>query len=420
MMKSIIPVVLMTILTACGTTVTQVNVEQAIEITDRSRVKPIAITKVVAKIRRGTVVGKYKVGAFCIGNDEIKWRSGNKIYLTDVDLHEVFQEELEVNGWPVVGSTEDLFSGYDISGAEVLVAGRIVDLESELCAPLSGFGNWDAKGSMRMSVEWQVFSPARRKLIGKIETSGSAILDNASDDAGYELLSQSYGVAVNNLLAKNDFYELVEKSSGLSAGPDTSNAQLINNYPNNYKSLESALDAAKKSTVVIRTASAHGSGFAIGDGDFVLTNSHVVGEANNVTLVTQDGLEINGLVHSVSRERDIAIIKINAVKLPALHINAAVPSSGARVFAVGAPLDETLSGSVTSGIISGARLMDGLSWIQSDVAISGGNSGGPLLDQNGSVIGIATAGFMSGGSQVGLNLFIPINSALSHMNLKLE
>lgn len=64
-------------------------------------------------------------------------------------------------------------------------------------------------------------------------------------------------------------------------------------------------------------------------------------------------------------------------------------------------------------------MFDKLNWIQSDVAISPGNSGGPLLDDDGYVIGISTAGLTQNGSQVGLNLMVPIGEALDALNIKL-
>ena len=75
---------------------------------------------------------------------------------------------------------------------------------------------------------------------------------------------------------------------------------------------------------------------------------------------------------------------------------------------------------VTEGIVSGTRLLDGYEWIQSDVAINPGNSGGPLMDRNGEVIGISTMGMQSGGSQVGLNLFVPIGDALKWLELTVK
>ena len=125
-----------------STTVSQVEVQQAIQITDPDKVKPIAITKVAAKIRRGTDIGDLQAGWLCVKNDDIKWRSGNKVQMSNEDLVDVFREELEANGWPVVGSTENLFDGYDVSGAEVLVAARISDIEANMCALNAGFGDW--------------------------------------------------------------------------------------------------------------------------------------------------------------------------------------------------------------------------------------------------------------------------------------
>lgn len=412
--------VIVFVLAGCATEVRQAEVKQAIQITDASKIKPIAITKVVAKIRRGTVIGKLQVGAWCIGSDEVKWRSGSKVLLSAEDLVDVFRDELEGSGWPVVGSTEDLFTGYDVSGAEVLVAARITDIESQFCAPLSGFGNWNLKGSMRMDVEWQIYSPARRTLIGTVNTEGSAKITKASDDANFELISQSFSVAANNLIADLGFLEMVGRSSGLSRSPDSALGALIDNRQPNYITLEAALASAKQSTVTVRTAQGHGSGFAVGDGSYILTNSHVVGDAPRVTLVTAGGLSIDGQVSQVSKERDIAVIRIEGLRLPPLHINTSIPDAGANVYAVGSPLTELLNGTVTSGIISGIRLMDGYEWIQSDTAVSPGNSGGPFLDSNGSVIGISTAGFQAAGAQVGLNLFIPIGNGLSFLRLKIE
>lgn len=412
--------VVLALTTGCATVIEHVEIKQAIEITDQSLIKPIAITKVAATIRRGTVVGVISEGWLCTGGDDIKWRSGDKVYLSSEDLVDVFRDELEANGWPVVGSTEDLFEGYDVSGAEVLIAARVTDLVAFLCAPNSVFGNWDIKGSLKLEIEWQVYSPARRTLIGKINTGGSAELKKANDDAGFELLRDAFAVAVNNLIASHDFLAMVERSSGLMTAPDPESGHVIDNKRESFRTLEAAIAAVKKATVTVRSAMGHGSGFAVGDGSYVFTNAHVVGDAKFVTLLTEGGIEIDARVETVSLERDTALIRIDSLRLPAVHLNVRIPASGANVFAVGSPLLEEMSGSVTSGIISGTRIMDGYEWIQSDAAISPGNSGGPLMDSNGSVIGISTAGIRVGGTQVGLNLFIPIGDALAFSGLRVE
>ena len=403
---------------ACVTPVRQVVIKRPIEITNKDKVKPIAITKVAAKMRRGTVLGKLGIGMFCMPHDDIKWKSGGTVVLSSEDLIDVFRHELESNGWPVVGSTDDLFSGYDISGAEVLLGAKIKAIECELCMPFAGFGNFNKKGSMRMDVEWQIYSPARRSLIGKIDTQGSMQITKESDDTPYELLSGSFAIAVNNLIANREFLKMVEKSSGLQRAPRTLAGIQIENSSKNFTTIESAIDYAKKATVTIRTANGHGSGFAIGDGSYIISNSHVVGNAKNITLVTHGGITLNGQVAKMSKERDVALIRIDGLRLPALHVNFKIPGSASPVYAVGSPIREELSSSVTSGIISGIRMIDGYHWIQSDAAVSPGSSGGPLLDKNGSVVGISTAGFQVSGAQVGLNLFVPIAEGLSHIGLR--
>ncbi len=400
-----------------------VEVQNPISIVDKTKIKPIAITKITAKMRRGTIIGEVGAGTLCLPmgrRGEIQWSSGSSYSLNSDELLDIFREELEANDWPVVGSTDDLFSGYDISGAEVLIGAKIINIETKLCAPWLGFGNPDTQGSMQLEVEWQVYSPQRKTLIGTLITKGSHVIDKTGRDTLYELLVYSFGVSINNLLANQQFYNYVEKSAGLLAVPNIVDKQKINNKFINFLSIEEATEAARNSTVTIRTSTGHGSGFAIGDGSYILTNSHVIGEAKNVTIILNGGITLSAPVISNSKTRDVAVIKLDNLRLSPMHINKNIPVSASKVYAIGSPIDEQLSGTVTSGIISGTRILDGLNWIQSDTPINPGNSGGPLIDDKGSVIGISTAGIQSGGSQVGLNLFIPISEALSFSGIDLD
>ena len=407
-------------LLGCGNVVQQVAVKAPTVIADQTKVKPVAITKVVAKMRRGADVGGYEIGAFCLPDSRIRWKSGGKVNLSSEELVDVFRDELERYGWPVVGSTDDLFSGYDISGAELLIAAKITDLESTICYPLIGFGNYDSKGSMRMSVEWQVYNPARKEILGTVITQGSAILNQTMPEADYELMATSFSVAVNNLLASSDFRSMADRSGKLPSDVVSNDTiREIQNTKVLNKSIEEALEKAKLSTVVIRTANGHGSGFAIGRGNYLLTNAHVVGEAKNVTVVTSSQISLTAKVEVVDKGRDIALLSISGISLPALSISNEKLGTASDLYAVGAPLDEMLSSTVTRGMFSSVRQFDGYSWLQSDVAVSPGNSGGPLLNDKGHVVGITAAGFQPAGSQVGLNLFIPIMDGLKFLNVTL-
>ena len=88
------------------------------------------------------------------------------------------------------------------------------------------------------------------------------------------------------------------------------------------------------------------------------------------------------------------------------------PAVGETVFAIGTPLDKSLSGTLTRGVVSARRIIDSQPFIQSDVAVTHGNSGGPLLDEKGAIVGLTVSGLAPEGSQIGLNFFIPIEDAL--------
>lgn len=408
------------ILSACGMQVAQVEIKAPIAISDPVKVKPVAITKVVAKIRRGEEVGEYQQGALCVPNSKINWKSGGKVNLSSEELVDVFRDELEINGWPVVGSTDDLFSGYDVSGAELLIAAKITEIETAICYPWIGWGNFKSNGSMRVRVEWQIYNPARKSIIGTVNTSGSALIEEVVDDAGYELMAQSFAVAVNNLLASDKFRDFSERDT-LSAEPiDRDTIYKIPNPKVAFGSVKEALEQAKLSTVIVRTASGHGSGFAVGSGNTILTNAHVVGDASNVTILTSSKISLPGKVEVVDKGRDIAMISISGISLPPLRIYEGSIGVAEDLYAIGAPLNEALSNTITQGIYSSEREYEGYYWIQSDASINPGNSGGPLLNSQGYVVGISTAGFAPAGSQVGLNLFIPVVDGMKYIGMELE
>lgn len=359
----------------------------------------------------------FQAGLFCIDQHRVRWRSGGTVDFYTEELIDIFREELERNGWPVVGSTDDLFEGFDISGAELLIAGKLSDVESTICNRQVFSDNYS--GSMRIKVDWQVYNPARKEIIGELTTEGSANLVEEIPFGNDELLNLSFSLAVNNLLASSDFIAMAQQS-GEYVAPTTTNRLVFENDLNRFSSVAEALEHAEKGTVVIRIAGQFGSGFAIGDGRHVITNAHVIGEADEVTFITRGGIEINGTLLAKDKGRDVALLEVEGVRIPSLHVATSEPGISDTVYAIGAPMDEDLTGTVTEGIVSAVRISEGYPWIQSDVAINPGNSGGPLLNEQGSVVGISTAGYFPSGSQTGLNFFVPIHDAIRYLGVNFE
>ncbi|MCA8974088.1 MAG: Do family serine endopeptidase [Planctomycetes bacterium] len=158
-----------------------------------------------------------------------------------------------------------------------------------------------------------------------------------------------------------------------------------------------------------------GSGFIISDDGYILTNNHVVGDADAVTVRLQDGREFTATTVGKDQHSDVAVIKVDATGLPALKFgNSDKLEIGEWVMAVGSPFG--LSSSVTAGIVSAkgrnaVGLTDYDDFIQTDAAINPGNSGGPLVNLDGEVVGMNTAIFSRSGGYMGIGFAIPANMA---------
>ena len=158
-----------------------------------------------------------------------------------------------------------------------------------------------------------------------------------------------------------------------------------------------------------------GSGFIVSADGYILTNAHVVAEANEVTVRLTDKREFKAKVIGVDRRTDVALIKIEGASLPTVRIgNSSQTKVGEWVAAIGSPFG--FENSVTSGIVSAkARSLPSdnyVPFLQTDVAVNPGNSGGPLFNMSGEVIGINSQIYSRTGGYMGLSFAIPIEVAM--------
>src|SRR5690606_38157861 len=161
-----------------------------------------------------------------------------------------------------------------------------------------------------------------------------------------------------------------------------------------------------------------GSGFIVSPDGYILTNAHVVADADQVTVRLTDRREYQAKVVGVDPRSDVAVLKIDAKNLPTVRIGD--PSKlrpGEWVLAIGSPFG--FDNSATAGIVSAtARSLPSddatnyVPFIQTDVAANPGNSGGPLFNLNGEVVGINSQIFSRTGGYMGLSFAIPIDIAL--------
>ncbi len=165
-----------------------------------------------------------------------------------------------------------------------------------------------------------------------------------------------------------------------------------------------------------RPSGALGSGFVIRADGLIVTNRHVVSGALKVKIKLPDGRELPAKILGADAVTDIAVLKVDGIKLPALRLGSSESVSvGDAVIAIGNPYG--LGQSVSAGIISArSRTLEDdpyIDFLQTDAAINHGNSGGPLMTPDGVVVGVTSAIFSPSGGSVGLGFAIPAETVTS-------
>ena len=212
-----------------------------------------------------------------------------------------------------------------------------------------------------------------------------------------------------------DVSPAVVKINTISKGRRQQNQQLPEGQiPDIFRDLFEQRQRQQKS----RPARSLGSGFVISDDGYILTNHHVVENADEIQVLFADRQEYVAKVVGSDRRSDLALLKIKGNNLPTLEF--AAPDSlkvGAWVLAIGSPFG--LDYSVTAGIVSAIgrsipteKGENYVPFIQTDVAINPGNSGGPLFDLEGQVVGINSQIYSRSGGSIGLSFAIPASVAV--------
>jgi len=173
-----------------------------------------------------------------------------------------------------------------------------------------------------------------------------------------------------------------------------------------------ASDPATGGDVIVRT---EGSGFVVSPGGVILTSAHLVDHADTIVVTLTDRRQFNARVLGQDGESDVAVVDIDAEELPTVKLGeSSSVKPGEWVIAIGSPFG--LEGTVTSGIVSATfRYLPEkpyVPFIQTDVPMNPGNSGGPLFNMKGDVVGINVATYSASGAYVGLSFAVPIDVAV--------
>jgi len=393
----------------------------------------IGFEKAIVNIPRNEIVGAYYTGVSKSGSGnlcnymsggEILWDSGREMVAgRDSEMSGIFRDSLTALGYKVVGDDSIVFEREaELNKATYRVAARIIGLKANICKLNSW---WDGRplgkmnGEMKVDIEWSVYSSLERKTVMKIVTSGWH--ETVKEKPGGIFLDAFYD-AVDHLGKHKDFLSLFTKRE--SPSPETvtfDEVITIKKVDENTKIIDD-IDEINRSIVTVRSTSGHGSGFFVSEDGFVITNAHVVGESDKAMVLLSAGIELESRVVRKNKVADTALLKVSLAKSKPLPISLEKVKALDEVYAVGAPLHEELHGSVSKGVVSARRFDQDLNidFIQSDVSVQPGSSGGPLLNANGNVVGITVSSYINNGAMANANLFIPIEGVLDSLGTVLS
>jgi S1-C subfamily serine protease len=379
--------------------------------------KPVEYGKLVVRLDVGDPFFVVQSGLACTTVKTLTYPGGVSEYKLP-GAKEAFHDELVRAGLAVAGDPNDLFDASTVS-ADYVISGIATQFRQEVCSPNPvGDAATVQKGQMHLAVEWQLYSRLEKRVLATVNTSADYRIDDAVSGGGNVLAIRVFELNLRQLAASPEIRRVlagrplaVDELVKPDAQPPIYLAGELTAQPH-------GVQAAAGSVVLVRRGAGEGSGFLVSRDGYILTAAHVVGDETEVKVRWPDHQETDGHVVRVSRGRDVALIKTDPRGREPLPLAAGPPQPGQTVYAIGALLGEQNQGTVTRGIVSATRTMHGYSYIQSDVNVGPGDSGGPLLDEQGRVAGLTVSSIRIQEASQGINYFVPIADALSFLSLE--
>lgn len=384
----------------------------------------VAFDKLLADFKDGTTVGKFVKSKD--ETDVIKWEGSIKI--GESGFETTFYEILTNAGFTTPLSEFTSLFANDTEDRNPLprfvVGAHLVDYDIYFeNTKDKDYGAGKKIGITTMGIEWQVLDKKTGEIALKVKTQGRI-----------RYRTGTYYSKPNNLIAfenaliaflnEGSFHELIKRSDNVMLKTVTSmkSGEEINikkiNLPE-FNSTGEMVQYCNKSCVTIVTDGGHGSGVVISKEGYVLSAYHVVEGVNKIELQFSSGLKLNAEILAFDKDHDIVLLKIVGSGFDALPLGVDREFSlGEDVVTIGAPNNIDLGQTVAKGILSGKREVEENLYYQIDISVSPGNSGGPLLNKKGEVIGIVLRKIISEGVE-GIGFAVPVKTAAEVLNLKI-
>jgi serine protease Do len=318
---------------------------------------------------------------------------------------QLFNQALRDAGYKVPDVKKSVFKENELPDTDFILAGAIVGFD---CTHLEGT-------TCGLAVEWELLHRATDQVVYRFQAR-SEEMQLRRGDAGQGAKALLLG-SLNSLLARQRFVEAL-KGEVSEKVTEAYEPATIKECRDPAPKMPGESELALGATVVVKTKNGIGSGAFISPDGYFLTAAHVATQ-NELQATMRNGATMPAEVVRLDAKSDVALVRLKdrSKVTPCLGLSESTPATGEDIYVLGAPAGEELSFSLSRGIVSGMRTINGGSYLQTDAAINPGNSGGPLLTKDGLVHAIASFK-VAGEAMEGLGFGVPSAAAVAALNLR--
>lgn len=387
----------------------------------------VGFDKLLAVFDEGKQIGTVRRSS---GSSEvIKWEGSVKV--GDKAFESRFYDIASNMGLQTpISKNNELFAGEDSKKPMLpryIIGAKIIDININ-----SYYDNKDklqAGGyitSNYLKIEWKVLDKTTDQVVY------SFISENTFKNRSFSLyndnknLMMAFENTLIDLLNDSKFIELIKSSNSTNPtkGFDVSieskeKIQLNLVKTPEFKSSSEMIKHTSESCVTIVTDAGHGSGVIVDSRGYIITANHVTEGVNKIKVVFASGIELDAVVIYANNKNDLAILKIPGKGFKPMALSKDEVTLGDEVFTIGTPADVDLGQSIAKGMISGKRLIEELVYLQVNMSVSPGNSGGPLINEKGEVIGIIQKKIVGNGIE-GIGFAVPVETIKSALNIEIQ
>lgn len=265
----------------------------------------------------------------------------------------------------------------------------------------------------KSDISWDVLNSYGEvlKTVSVRSQSGEFVSLDKLDDMVSDMIENS----LDQVLSNKDIAAFTKIS-------DKAEAKLALTSLTKPTSIVTKSEDVQTATVIVKTEKGHGSGFAITNDGYIITNYHVIASEDaakprEAIIILGDGTKLKSTVVKFNKDRDVALLKVDSKFEKCFAIPTAKEFQALEeVFAMGAPKSVELGQSASKGIISSERNVNNVSLIQTNISINGGNSGGPMFNKDGKLYGVVTAKLFGLGVE-GIAFAIPAYKLKDYLNI---